>query len=384
MKNEQRHLWHLLAMACMSILWFTQPGMGLVVSEIMYHPTDAGGTLEFIELYNNRAVFEDLTNYAFTNGIQYVFRPGTIIRPKSYLVVARDPVALEQAYGITGVEGPFSGRLDNDGERIELSNGGGGIILSLGYDDELPWPLSPDGTGHSLILARLGGDPDEASTWVPSTFVDGTPGEPDEIQVGQEDPTSVTLVSVGHPGRYFKGTQEPAPDSQNRATTAWTEIDFYDNTARTPWTDGPSGYGYSNEADELQYIGTETNDMSGRYMSIYVRLPFTVTQSQFEEFSQLRAQIHYDDGFVLYLNGVRVAASEGISGNPPAYDASGGTATDPPAASVDLTSYLNLLVPGTNILAIQAHNANLSGSSDCFASPVLQAFVGETSDIADP
>ena len=83
MKNEQRHLWYLSAMACMSILWFTQTGMGLVVSEIMYHPTDAGGTLEFIELYNNRAVFEDLTNYAFTNGIQYVFKPGTIIRPKS-------------------------------------------------------------------------------------------------------------------------------------------------------------------------------------------------------------------------------------------------------------------------------------------------------------
>ena len=206
MKNEQRHLWHLFVTAIVVILWITRPGMGLVVSEIMYNPTDAGGTLEFIELYNNRAVSEDLTNCAFTNGIQYVFEPGTKIEPKGYLVVARDPAALEQAYGITGVEGPFSGRLDNDGERIEISNGGGGIILSLRYDDELPWPLSPDGTGHSLILAKLGGDPDEASTWTPSTFIDGTPGEPDETQVVAEDPTLVTLVNVGHPGVYFKGT----------------------------------------------------------------------------------------------------------------------------------------------------------------------------------
>jgi hypothetical protein len=202
--------------ACMGILWFTQPGMGLVVSEIMYHPTDAGGTLEFIELYNNRAVFEDLTNYAFTNGIQYVFEPGTTIGPKGYLVVARDPAALEEAYDISGVKGPFSGRLDNDGERIELSNGSGGIVISLRYDDEQPWPVSPDETGHSLILVRAGGDPDEASTWAPSTFIDGSPGQPDEAQIGPEDPTLVTLVSVGHPGRYLKGRQEPSPDPVDR------------------------------------------------------------------------------------------------------------------------------------------------------------------------
>ena len=385
MQNRERHLWSLLVLICMVLFCAAQPGMGLVISEVMYHPADTGEKLEFIELYNDRAVFEDLTNCAFTNGIQYVFEPGTTIGPKSYLVVARDPAALEEAYGISGVKGPFTGRLDNDGERIDLCNGGGGIITSLRYDDERPWPVSPDGTGHSLILARLGGDPAEASTWSPSTFIDGTPGRPDEVHAGgSEEPTQVTLIDVGHPGRYFKGTQEPSPGVQGQATTDWTKIDFYDNTARTPWSDGPSGYGYSSDPAELQYIGTETNDMNGRYMSIYARLPFTLTQSQIDLFSQLRAEVHYDDGFVLYLNGTRVAASDGISGNPPAHDASGGTATDPPTAILDLTGSIGLLVPGTNILAIQAHNATLSGSSDCFASPVLQAFVGEAGGGVDP
>jgi len=385
MKNQQRHLWRLLVMSCMVILWVTQPGMGLVVSEIMYHPTDAGGTLEFIELYNNRAVTEDLTNYAFTSGIQYVFEPGTTIGPKGYLVVARDPAGLEAAYDISDVAGPFTGRLDNDGERIDLSNGGGGIALSLRYDDEQPWPVSPDGTGHSLILARFGGDPMEASTWAPSTFIDGTPGGPDETQVGPEDPTLVTLVNVGDPGVYFKGTQEPSPGIQGQPTTEWTQIGFNDNTSSTPWINGPSGYGYSNDPAELQYIGTETNDMNGQYMSIYARLPFTLTQEEIDSFSQLRANVHFDDGFVLYLNGVRVGASDGISGNPPAHDASGGTAAEYPAASVNLTGNIELLVPGTNILAIQAHNSQLSGSSDCFGSPVLHAIVEEDgANGADP
>jgi hypothetical protein len=383
MKNNERHLWNLLITTFIFILWISQPGMGLVVSEIMYHPTDPGGTLEFIELYNNRAVIEDLTNCAFTNGIQYVFEPGTKIEPKSYLVVARDPAALEAAYNITGVAGPFSGRLDNAGERIDLCNGGGGIILTLRYGNEPPWPLSPDGTGHSLILAKLGGDPDEASTWAPSTFIGGTPGEPDETQVGQEDPTLVTLVDVGHPGVYFKGTQEPSPDSQGRPTTQWTQIGFNDNPVSTPWIAGPSGYGYSNDPGELQYISTQTNDMSGRYMSIYARLSFTLTQQQIDTFSQLRAEVHYDDGFVLYLNGVRVGASGQIPGNPPAHDTSGGTASDFSAASVDLTGSLDLLVPGTNTLAMQAHNASLSGSSDCIASPVLRAVLEQIGDSSE-
>jgi len=79
--------------------------MGLVVSELMYHPAEGGGTYEFIELYNNRAVFEDLTGYSFTNGIRYVFELGTIIGPKEYLVVACDPTALEALAEL--VNGPW-------------------------------------------------------------------------------------------------------------------------------------------------------------------------------------------------------------------------------------------------------------------------------------
>ncbi len=384
MKNQRRHRCSLLVMTCVVALWVARPCMGLVVSEVMYHPVEGAETLEFIELYNNRAVFEDLTGYAFTNGIQYEFEPGTIIGPKEYLVVARDPAALEASYGISGVHGPFTGRLDNNGERIELSNGNGGIVISFRYGVERPWPASPDGTGHSLILAKPGADPEEASTWSPSTFIGGTPGGPDELQVEPEGPTLVTLVDVGHPGRYFKGTQEPSPGPGGQATTAWTQLQFNDDPDTTAWLDGPSGYGYSNDPSELQFIGTELDDMAGNYISVYARLQFTLTAEQIKSFSQLRAEVHYDDGFVLYLNGTRVADSGEILGDPPPFNQSGGQATDPPIASVDLTSRMNLLVSGTNVLAIQAHNASISGSSDCLGSPVLRAVVEEPGSGYDP
>jgi len=366
-------------------MWAAQPAAALIVSEVMYHPVDADEKLEFVELYNEQAVLEDLSGYKFTNGIEYTFAPGTTLASRQYLIVARDPAALQAAYDISGVYGPFTGRLNNDGERIDLSNASGEILISLRYGDARPWPASPDGTGHSLVLARPGSDPQEASSWSPSTFIGGTPGGPDQFQqAAGEDPSVVTLVGVGHPGRYFKGFAEPSPGPNGQATTAWTQIQFYDNATRTPWKEGPSGYGYSYDPAELQYIGTETNDMSGSYISIYARLPFSLTQDQIASFSRLEAEVHYDDGYVLYLNGVRVAASAAIQGTPPAYNASGGPATEPPPANVDLTDRMNLLVAGTNMLAIQVHNATLSGSTDCFGSPILRGIIGEPGGGDDP
>ena len=383
--RHRKHRWTLLLITiCAIVLATGSRSMALVVSEIMYHPADDGETLEFIELYNNRAVLEELDGYVFADGIEYAFEPNSILEAKQYLVIARDPNAVEAAYGITGVLGPFTGRLGNDGERITLSSSSGGIVLSFRYDDRDPWPVSPDGAGHSLILAQLGGDPDEGSSWSASTLIGGTPGQADQTQAEPEDPTLVTLVDVGHAGRYFKGTEEPSPGPNGEATTDWTQVEFNDDPDTTEWQEGPSGYGYSNDADELQYIRTQLNDMRGSYLSVYARLRFTLTAAQIASFGQLQAEVHYDDDFVLYLNGTRVGDSGYISGDPPAFDQTGGQATDPAAAVADLTGQMDLLIAGTNVLAIQGHNANLSSSSDCMASPILRAVIAATEPKDDP
>lgn len=375
MTDQYRFQPRFLIAALALSLWVTQASMGLIISEIMYHPQEGpdGETLEFIELYNNRAVFEDLTGHAFSRGIQYEFPAGTILQPKQYLVVAADPEALEQHYGISGVLGPWEGSLRNSGERIDLSGNNGDIVLTVSYDDASPWPTAPDGTGHSLQRSQRRGDPQEGSSWGASTFIGGSPGSPDQAQAEPEAPTVTTLVDLGHPGRYFKGIEEPSPDDWGQASTAWTELEFNDDPSRTAWLAGPSGYGYSSEAEERQYIRTVLDDMNGGYMSVYARLRFTLTPDLIASITGLAADVHYDDGFVLYLNGVHVGASAQIFGTPPTFDWPGGSASDFSAAHLDLTDSLHLLVPGTNVLAIQAHNARLQGSSDCLGSPILHA-----------
>jgi hypothetical protein len=389
MKDKMRHLCYLLAAVWVVVMWAVQPSFALVVSEVMYHPVEQGNTplgvetLEFIELYNDRAVFEDLSGCSFTRGIQYTFEPGTILGAKQYLVVAVNPAAMEAAYGITGVYGPFTGRLDNDGERVELSNRVGGIVISFRYNDRHPWPVSPDGTGHSLILARRGGDPDEASTWAASTYIGGTPGGPDEMQAEPEDPTLVTLVDVGHAGRYFKGTKEPSPVG-GQPTANWTQIGFNDNPNTTEWIDGPSGYGFGSDTCETDWIRTTINDMRYNYVSLYARLRFTLTQEQIDSFSGLRAEVYYDDGFVLYLNGVRVVDPINVTGDPPPYGRSASGASDCFAAhQADLKRFLDQLVVGTNVLAVQVHNGG-SSSSDCFVTPILRGVVEEPGTGDDP
>lgn len=361
-------------------VFFTRPVSALVVSELMYHPVQdtAEDSLEFIELYNEKATIEDISKFTFTSGITYTFDPNTFLGAKQYLVVANNPDLVKATYGIENVVGPFAaGRLSNDGEGIEISNPNGGIVLSFEYSDSHPWPVSADGAGHSLILVKQGGNPSDASSWAASSNIGGNPGIADALQREPGAVQTITLVDIGHAGKYFKGTQEPSPGDGGVATTNWTKIDFIENAS---WLNGNNGYGYSNDAAEMNYIKTDLaltspyppNPMNGNYISAYIRLKFNLTAEQIASFAQLVAEVRYDDDYVLYLNGVRVSSSNQIVGNPPPYSFGRGSGWDPPVDNPNLTGWIHQLVPGTNVLAMQFHNNATSGSSDAFGCMVLR------------
>ncbi|QDU56968.1 lamin tail domain-containing protein [Aeoliella mucimassa] len=153
---------------------------------------------------------------------------------------------------------------------------------------------------------------------------------------------------------------------------------------RTPDPDlsGTAGNGNHDEADvlslgEVQVFGRETvsydqlfptnlqTDMFGVNSSVYLRSTFEY-DSQTTPLEALLLNVQYDDGFVAYLNGVKIAER-----NAPAelgYDATATAERNDVQAirfeSINLTSYLNLLVDGENVLALQG--LNLSAGDDDF------------------
>lgn len=139
----------------------------VVLSEIMYNPPTGS---EFIELQSIASPeTTDLAGWRLAGGVSFTIPPGHSLGPGGRLVIARSPGQ------IPGSIGPFSGRLSDRGELLQLLDASGEIIDEVHYADDGPWPSIADGGGPSLELVnpRLPNEHPEA--WEPSVN-GGTPG----------------------------------------------------------------------------------------------------------------------------------------------------------------------------------------------------------------
>jgi hypothetical protein len=173
----------------------------VVINEIMYHPV--GGTNgvelaneEFVELRNITAspvpLFDPAraTNgWSLGGGISFRFTSNVTVGAFGFVtVVAFDPVtnatalaAFRAKYGTNGqIVGPYSGRLDNLGESVELSkpdapqlppHPDAGLVPMILVDRVVysatnPWPTASDGGGASLqrVVSSLYGN--EVLNWM--------------------------------------------------------------------------------------------------------------------------------------------------------------------------------------------------------------------------
>ena len=130
----------------------------------------------------------------------------------------------------------------------------------------------------------------------------------------------------------------------------WEAPDFDDSL----WSNGSIGLGYDFGTDYQEWIFTDTQfDMFGFATTLQARVPFEV--SDLESVVGLELRIRFDDGFVAFLNGVRVAseaAPEPLLGN------SAATSDRAPSDAsqelvIDLSEHLDRLSVGSNILAVQ-------------------------------
>src|SRR5215468_7025174 len=145
----------------------------------MYHPTNS--QLKFIEIFNSRGEPQDISGYQIKGSPDYTFPPGTIIPGGGFVVVARSPVDLQSAYGVTGVFGPYGDSLPGDKGTVKLLNQAGAVLLQVDYDSVAPWPVAAGGAGHSLVLARPSYGENNPLAWSASDSIGGSPGKLDPI-----------------------------------------------------------------------------------------------------------------------------------------------------------------------------------------------------------
>lgn len=132
------------------------------------------------------------------------------------------------------------------------------------------------------------------------------------------------------------------------------------------WSQGKTSIGYGDGDDSTDIIGPAT--------TIYARINFNITNVN--DIVKTIFDIDYDDGFVAYLNGVEIAR-EGLAGTPPSFDElaadheaqlyQGGNLS---SYDLDMSIISNFLQNGTNVLAVEIHNASAS-SSDLTCRPFL-------------
>ena len=168
----------------------------VVFNEIHYHPGGDNTALEYIELYNQMAPDVDLSNWRI-GGVDFDFPEGTVLGGWEYLVIAKDPGALQAATGFAGALGPFAGNLSNSGEPLRLynnnrsfrsSSGAGStgavseslearrIMDEIAYADVFPWPVGADGSGSTLAKRDPTTGTPHPANWAASPQTNGTPG----------------------------------------------------------------------------------------------------------------------------------------------------------------------------------------------------------------
>ena len=205
----------------------------LRVTEVHYHPSDpspaelsgspllSAGDFEFIEVVNTAAVPLDVSGCGFSNGIGFTFPAATVMAPGARMVVARNPAALAlRSPGLppASVLGPFTGGLDNAGERLTLRDAFGEQIISFVYDDQPAWPTEPDGQGPSLVLIAPTLDPDLPEHWRPSVGLHGNPGTSDAVPF--TDPALADADSDGLSAlvEHALGTSDNVPAAASALT----------------------------------------------------------------------------------------------------------------------------------------------------------------------
>lgn len=307
----------------------------VVFNEIMYHPATNEPTQEWVELYNQNSVNVDLSGWQLSKGISYNFPSGATIPAGGYVLVAISPAALMGQIGLTNVFGPFSGRLSNSGEKLELRDNNNRLMDTVTYGVSGDWPVGPDGGGVSLVKRNVNLASKPPQNWTAGLQIGGTPG------AANFSSTPLTAPSHGILGITDTWSYE---ESGTDLGTGWRGPAFDDST----WASGPALF-YAGSGDTP--VSKNTPLTPGR-TTYYFRRAFLMDNDPMKQLFSFRPIIQ--DGAVVYLNGTEIYRLN-LPAGAVNYSTMAASATLNANWSGPFSIASSNLVQGTNVLAVELH-----------------------------
>lgn len=304
----------------LSLLAVVSAQAQLRISEFMASNSDTladedGSFEDWIEIQNTSPVAVNLLDWSLTDSASNLTKwrfPATNLPPGQFLVV----FASDKNRRNPGAPLHTNFKLGTDGEYLGL--------------------VAPNGTT------------------VVSQFAPQYPGQMPDVSYGLASVASnVTLVATGATAQVLVPS---AGNGGSALNFTWTGAAANEPFNAAAWSTGATGVGFGTSDVGLNVQSTMLNNNA----SVFIRLPFVITNPM--NFSQLTLRMKYDDGFIVWINGVEFARA-----NAPEEDLawnSTATTTHSAAAFETMTFGVatNLLRAGTNILAIQGLNVSAASS----------------------
>lgn len=284
---------------------------------------------DWIELYNGGSSPLDLSGWRISDDREdvdeHVLADGVGLGPGQFLLLWADGLPDVGADHL-----PFS--LAADGGEIALyAPDGRGAVVTYGQVEE------------DFSVARTTDGCVGDGCW---TFVyRGTPGATNTPVVT----TEVELLPAASTWSYWDAGSAPAGD--------WTSLG-YDASA---WGAGPGPLGFGDAQTTVVYGGPD----AARSSTVYFRT--TVEVTGVATLLELRAELMRDDGAAIHVNGVE-AERTNLADGELVYS----TLAERSVGSSDETAYFDLeldpalLVEGTNVIAVEVHQASVSSSDLSF------------------
>ena len=287
-----------------------------------------GRTSDWIEVFNAGDETADLNGYRLTDDasdrVKWTF-PSVALDPGEYLLVFA-----------SGQDDPEF--VDSEGYlHTNFTLRRGGEYLAL---------ISPDG----LTISEFG----TASEDYPEQLVNVSYGISQKVDV-------ITRESKVH---YWV-------PSSNQVDSEWTSPSF--DAASHGFEEADAWLGLETQtSSRVNFVGLFDTEIPQSAHAVYARYSFDVPDPDLV--ANLQLQLQYDDGFIAYLNGTKIASE-----NAPDSGDSFSTAEERRRDSdvfdpitVDINVNNGLLIDGTNVLAIHGLN-NLRDQGDFLLTPTLQA-----------